>query len=153
MVGFKEIPSKSTLHNWLKKFDMSFLRDLLEKSVAERSPSLMAIDATGIDSWQGSRHYERRIGEAHMPYAKANIIVDTDNKLIYGHVLRMKPRHDVIGAESIFKNMKYKHVLVLGDKGYDSELLHKIAEQGGFLLYAPPRNSSRKSPRGKHRKR
>ncbi len=110
-------------------------------------------DATGIDSWQRSRHYEMRIGESNMPYAKADIIVDTDNKMVYGHVLRIKPRHDVIGAESIFKRMKYKHILVLGDKGYDSEPLHRVAEQEGFLLYAPPRDSSRKSPRGKHRKR
>lgn len=149
----REIPSKSSLHNWLKKYDMGFVRKLIEKSVEQESPSLMAIDATGIDSWQRSRHYEKRIGESNMQFAKADILVDTDNKLIYGHMLKMKPRHDVVGAKSIFKRMKHKHVLVLGDKGYDSEPLHKIAEQEGFLLWAPVRNMSPSPPKGKHRKR
>lgn len=157
-LGLKEIPSKSTLHNWMKKFDMNFVRELIQESVAQYQPSLMAVDATGIDSWQRSRHYEKRIKqcgirEDYMPYAKASIIVDTNNKMVYEHNMKIKPRHDVVGAESMFKRLNFKHVLILGDKGYDSEPLHKIAEENGFLLYAPVRNSCRKSPRGKHRKR
>ena len=73
--------------------------------------------------------------------------------MIYDHVLRMKPRHDVIGAGSMFRRMPFKHVFVLGDKGYDCEHLHQIAEQHGFLLHAPVRKSSRSLPNGKHRKR
>ena len=64
-----------------------------------------------------------------MPYAKADIIVDTKNKLVYEHVLRMKPRHDVLGARTMLKRTKIKNVIVLGDKGYDSEPLHVIAEK------------------------
>ncbi|MBD3253068.1 hypothetical protein GF386_05015 [Candidatus Pacearchaeota archaeon] len=104
-LGLKDIPSKSTLHSWLKEFDMCFVRNLLEKSCSDE-PFLMAIDATGIDSGQRSSHYERRIGEAHMPYAKADVLVDTKNKQVYDHVLRMKPRHDVLGAESMFKRFQ-----------------------------------------------
>jgi len=157
-LGLKEIPSKSTIHNWLKGFSMSFIRELLAASVKDYEPELMAVDATGIDSWKRSRHYEKRIKqcgfrEEHMPYAKADILVDTKNKLVYEHVLRMKPRHDVLGAATMLKRTKIKHVLVLGDKGYDSEPLHRIAEKNDLLLFAPVRSSPRKTPKGKHRKR
>ena len=152
-LGLKDIPCKSTVHNWLCRFDLGFVRSLLEESVAGHEPELMAVDATGIDSWQRSRHYERRIGEPHVPYAKADVLVDTENKLVYEHVLRMKPRHDVLGATSMFKRLTSKHVLVLGDKGYDSEPLHSLAEQQGLLLFAPVRASSRIYPKGMHRKR
>lgn len=156
-LGLKEIPSKSSVDEWMKKFDLTFIRKLLRESVKEYKPKVMAIDATGIDSWRRSRHYERRIKQAgfredYMPYAKADILVDTNNKLIYDHNLRLKPRHDVLGAESIFKRVKIKNVLVLGDKGYDSEPLHEIAKLNGINLYAPVRNSQRNSPRGKYRK-
>ncbi len=112
----------------------------------------MAIDATGIDSWQRSKHYERRIGEQYMPYVKADVLVDTKDKLLYDHVFCKRPRHDVIGAETIFKRLKHKNVLVLADKRHNSEPLHKIVEKNSFLLYAPVRNK-RKNPRGKNRKR
>lgn len=152
-LGLKEIPSKSSINSWMRGLDLSFVRSLLCQSVEEHEPMLMAVDATGIDSWQRSRHYERKIGLDHMPFAKADILVDTNNKLVYEHVLRIRPRHDVLGATTMFRRMPYKHVLVLGDKGYDSEPLHEIAEGNGLLLYADVRKSSRSSPNGRHRKR
>lgn len=157
-LGLKDIPSKSTIHNWLKGFGMNFIRELLTLSIESHEPQLMAVDATGIDSWQRSRHYEKRIKqcgfrEEHMPYAKADVLVDTKNKLVYEHVLRMKPRHDVLGAATMLKRTEIKHVLVLGDKGYDSETLHQLAEDKGLMFFAPVRKSSRKTPKGRHRKR
>jgi len=154
-LGLKQIPKKSTLHDWLKLFDLELIRELLLESVKEEKPSLMAIDATGIDSWQRSRHYERRVFEdkQHMPYAKLDMTIDTKTMLIYDHVLRIKPRHDSIGANSILRRMKIKGVKILGDKGYDSENLHEVAFSKGNILYAPVRKSSRKLPKGKHRKR
>jgi len=61
-LGLREIPGKSTLHDWLKLFDLQHVRAFIAQSVADENPSLMAVDATGIDSWQRSRHYERQIG-------------------------------------------------------------------------------------------
>jgi len=58
MVGLKELVSKSTLNRWIKKFDLAKLICLLTKTVAYKKPSLMAIDATGFDSFNRSRHYE-----------------------------------------------------------------------------------------------
>lgn len=156
-LGLREIPSKSVLNNWVKLFDVSFIRTLLEKQVKDEKPEIMAIDATGIDSWQRSRHYERRIKqcgvrEEYMPYAKADILIDTDTLLIHDWVLRMKPRHDVLGAETIIKRLNYKLILILGDKGYDSEKIHKLTIKLGNVFFAPVRNM-KKIPKGFNRKR
>ena len=152
-LGLKEIPGSSILHDWLKLFEMPVIKALHEATLKEIKPRLMAIDATGIDSWQRSRHYERRIGETIMPYAKLDAIIDTDSMLICDHVLRLKPRHDALIAKQILKRIKFKNVKILGDKGYDSEPLHKLVVGKGNKLYAPVRESGRKVPRGFWRQR
>tara|TARA_B100001971_G_C18118582_1_gene498165 strand:- start:45 stop:788 length:744 start_codon:yes stop_codon:yes gene_type:complete len=157
-LGLKELVSKSTLHRWIKKFNMVDLRIFLNQTISLSKPKLMAIDATGFDSWQRSRHYERRlkqfgVNDYKMPFAKVDLLVDTSTKLIHDFVLRTKPRHDVLGAKTMINRLKHRGVLILADKGYDSELLHKLAFEKGNLLYAPVRDFKVKKPKGKHRKR
>ena len=157
-LGLKELPTKSTLHRWLLQFDLNWLRQLLSFLVYDQQPKIMAVDATGIDSVQRSRHYEKRIKQCgvhnfHTPYAKADILVDTKTKLVFDFVLRTKPRHDVLGAETIFKRLKHVPDVILGDKGYDSENLHEILFQKKVLFHAPVRDFKVKKPRGKHRRK
>jgi len=137
---------------------LSWLRNILSKTTAKNKPSLMAVDATGFDSFNRSRHYEKRLRDfgfnnAKMPFAKADLLVDTKNKLVYDFVLRIKPRHDTLGAASMIKRLKHKGVLILADKGYDSEPLHELVAKTGNLLYAPVRDFHVKKIKGKHRQR
>ncbi len=118
----------------------------------------MAIDATGFDSWQRSRHYEQRLRDfgahkKHSPYAKVDLLVDTENKLIHDWVLRLKPRHDTLGAKTMIKRFKQKNVLILADRGYDSEPLYQEVFDSGNLMYAPTRDFKVKRPKGRHRRR
>jgi hypothetical protein len=157
-LGLKELVTKSTLHRWIKKFDMSYLRKFLNQTTSLSQPKLMAIDATGFDSWQRSRHYEKRLKQFgvknyKMPFTKVDLIVDTHTKLIHDFVVRIKPRHDVLGAKTMINRLKHKGVLILADKGYDSESLHKLAFEKGNLLYVPVRDFNVDSPKGRHRKR
>ncbi|MBR9702756.1 transposase, partial [Candidatus Woesearchaeota archaeon] len=157
-LGLREIPGKSTLHGWLKKWDVSFLRNILATTVVEQESSLMAIDATGFDSWQRSRHYEKRLRdfglrEKYQPYAKVDLLVDTRTRIIHDWVLRVKPRHDTLGAKTMIKRFKQQNVLILADRGYDSEPLHEEAFASGNLLYAPTRDFKVKKVRGRHRRR
>lgn len=151
-LGLKELPSKTSLHRWMQDYSATSLRQLMQCLLSDKQPSLMAIDATGIDSWQRSRHYERRIGSPYMPYAKLDLLVDTETLLIHDHVLRMKPRHDVIGAESIFRRTRLKGIKSLADKGYDSERLHEVARENDIELFAPVRKFSSKRPKGRFRR-
>ena len=152
-LDLREIPAKSTLHDWCKRFTLTEIRAMLEKFTAKQKPKHMAVDSTGIDSWQRSRHYEKRILAPNMPYAKLDILVDTDTLLAYDFVLRTKPRHDVLGAETMFKRNKFKDVLVFGDGAYDSEPLHNIAKENDLTLFAKVRKSPKQRPRGLNRKR
>lgn len=152
-LGLREIPGKSTLHDWMKLFNLSTIRELNHLLLGDHQPRLVAIDATGIDSWQRNRHYERKIGSPYLPYAKLDAIVDIDRKLFLDFTFRLKPRHDVLGARSMFKRAKLRGTLVLGDGGYDCEELHEIAHEKGFELFAPVRKSSRKRPRGRFRRK
>ena len=157
-LGLKDIPNFSTLSRWLKKWDLAFLRNILTTTVAKTNPSLMAIDATGFDSWQRSRHYEQRLKQfgvhrKHDPYAKVDLLIDTENRLIHDWVLRLKPRHDTLGAKTMIRRFKQKNVLILADRGYDSEPLHKIVVESGNLMYAPTRDFKVKKVGGKNRQR
>jgi len=68
------------------------------------------------------------------------LLVDTETKLVYDFVLRTKPRHDTLGAKTMVQRLKHKGVLILADKGYDSEPLHEIDAESGNIMYAPTRD-------------
>jgi len=152
-LGLKRLPKKSTLHDWLRWFSTAFVRELNDFLIADEQPQTLAIDATGIDSWQRSRHYQWRIGDSYMPYAKLDALVDTETGLIFDFCLRMKPRHDILGAKTILRRTKLRNVTILGDKGYDAEELHELAAAKGNTFFAPLRERERKRIYGKFRRK
>lgn len=151
-LDFKQMPSKSVLHDWCKKYTVKFIRELNDTLLQNKSPKLMAVDATGVDAYQRSKHYEKR-AKIKAKFNKLSIFIDVENHLIYDHILQMKPRHDVKSAESIFKRTSLREVKILGDKGYDSEPLHEVAQSKQNTLFAPVRESSRTNPKGWNRQR
>lgn len=157
-LGLKKIPKKSTLHDWLKMFNMRLVRKIC-KLILPKKVELTAIDGTGFDSWQRSRHYEKRVGEVsipHMPYAKADLFIDVKTQIILDFNFLTFREHDVKGAERIFKRNTIKNIISLGDKGYDSEHLHEVARANGIIFYAPVREMDKRSlkikPNGKYRR-
>ena len=157
-LGLKKTPEKSTLHDWLKIFNMRIIRKM-GKVLLPKQVELAVIDGTGFDSWQRSRHYEKRVGEVslpHMPYAKADLFIDVKSQIILDFNLLTFREHDVKGAERIFKRNNFKNIIGLGDKGFDSEPLHEIARANGITFYAPVRNMDKRSlkqkPKGKYRR-
>src|SRR3989344_8968553 len=159
-LGLKKIPQKSTLHDWLKLFDMQIIRKI-GKVLLPKKIELTSIDGTVFDSWQRSRHYEKRADEIsplpHMPYAKAGIFIDVKTQIILDFDFIMSHKHDVKIAEKIFKRNKIKDIIGLGDKRFDSENLHKIARANGIEFYAPVREmdkrSLKKRPSGFYRRK
>lgn len=155
---FKHIPAKSTLHDWLKLFEMKIIRLLNKKITSQIKPVLTAIDGTGLDSHQSSKHYEKRLKDFGVifpksTYAKLDIWIDIQSQMILDFVLVTKQRHDVIAAEKIFRRNNLRKIKIIADKGYDSESLHKLVQEKGGLFFAPVRSSPRKNPRGFFRKK
>jgi len=160
-LGLKKIPKKSTLHDWLKIFNMKIIRKIC-KVLLPKKIKLTSIDGTGFDSWQRSRHYEKRAEKIKklppMNYAKASLFVDVKTQIILDFDLVMSHQHDVKIAERIFKRNKIKNIIGLGDKGYDSENLHEIARENRIIFYAPVRKISKlalsnKRPKGFYRRK
>jgi hypothetical protein len=152
-LGLREIPGKSTLHDWAKLFGMNKICSFFNQLLTKEKPSVMALDGTGLDSYHRSRHYEWRIQAKKTPHVKLDILIDVETMLVHDFSTRIKPRHDIIFANSSCKKLKHKNVLVLADKAYDSEPLHEILEDKGNMLYAPVRESSRQIPKGRNRRR
>ena len=159
-LGLKKIPKKSTLHDWLKIFNMKIIRKIC-KVLLPTEIKLTSIDGTGFDSWQRSRHYEKRAEEIgrlpQMPYAKADIFIDVKTQIILDFSLITHRVHDVKIAEKIFKRNTIKNILGVGDGAYDSENLHEIARANGIIFYAPVRKMNKKAlrkkkPKGKYRR-
>ena len=159
-LGLKKVPKKSTLHDWLKIFNMKIIRKIC-KILLPKKVELTSIDGTGFDSWQRSRHYEKRAEEIRrlppMNYAKAGIFIDVKTQMILDFDLVMSHKHDVKMAEKIFKRNIIKDIFGLGDKAYDSENLHEIARANGIIFYAPVREMDKrafsyKKPKGFYRR-
>lgn len=154
------IPSKSVLHNWIKLFDMKIIRKIHQTTLPDEV-LLTSIDGTGFDSWQRSRHYEKRALELgdlpHMPYAKGDLFIDVKTQIILDFSLITHREHDVKVAEKIFKRNKIKNIWGVGDGAYDSEHFHEVARESGIIFYAPVRKMNKrafsyKKPSGKYRK-
>ena len=143
----KKIPSKSTLHNWLNLFKMKTIMQLFNQLKPKKS-KFTAIDGTGFDSFHRSRHYEKRVGFTQMPYSKVDLFVDVESKEIIDFSLVTHHQHDIVAAKQFVKRNSLKNIIVLCDKGYDSEGFHRQIFDKGGKLYAPVRKSSRKFPRG-----
>jgi hypothetical protein len=161
-LGLKKIPTKSSLHRWIKILNMKILRKIC-KVLIPKKVELTSIDSTGIDAWQRSRHYEKRCEEFKgkkippMNYAKTSLFVDVKSKIIIDWDLVMSREHDAKIAERIFKRNSVRGIRSLGDKGYDSQPLHEIARKNGIEFYAPPRKKHKfaiqtEPPNGKYRR-
>ena len=140
-LGLRELPGKSTLHDWMNQFDMSLLRKLNKQLLADEQPRVMAIDGTGLNADSKSAHYAHRIRAPMKKGPKLDIIVDTDSLLVHDWSLLLKPRHDAYVAKNLLKRTPRRGVLILGDKGYDSEELYKICEQNNNHFWAPIKNA------------
>src|SRR3989344_3278682 len=120
-LGLTKIPKKSTLHDWLKIFNMKIIRKIC-KVLLPTEIEVTAIDGTGFDSWQRSRHYEKRAEEIKplpkMPYAKADLFIDVKTQIILDFSLITHRVHDVKIAEKIFKRNEIKNIL-----GLETELM------------------------------
>jgi len=88
-----------------------------------------------------------------MPYAKLDVIVDTETIIIYDHSLRLKPRHDALVTRQIAKRTKQREIKVLGDKSYDSKPLHEEFDKKCIKFYALVRKNERNTPKGHFRKK
>jgi len=91
-------------------------------------PLTVAVDSTGFSEMCISRHYEKRMKELF----KATYAGDVDSKMILVCDITDQHHHDVTRTSDVVVYLKESGIqidLVLADKGYDFEEVHKLIKK------------------------
>jgi hypothetical protein len=131
-LGLNKLPNYTTLIKFAKNLPTNVLHKLvLAFKELIPKPKKVAIDATGMTLDNASQHYCKRIGlkSKKRPFMKTTFIVDIESYIILLCKMRKKPRHDVIDAKPMLKNLAkiYSPEILYADRGYDDNNIFKIS--------------------------
>jgi len=140
---------RSTLNDWVKSFDLDFLKNVLDETNRGDCPKILGIDGSGISSKFKSSYYQKRLKDFGInpksPYHKLDIISDLENgKKIYDFTFTMKQYNDKKQAKRLFKRFRFKDIFIIGDKGYYFFYLFSLMKKKNNILIVPPIKSSGK---------
>ena len=75
---------KSTLNDWVKSFDLTLLKEILDQTNKEDKPKILGIDGTGLSSKYKSSYFQKRLKDFGInyksPFHKLDIISDLEGK-------------------------------------------------------------------------
>ena len=136
LLGIK-CPSKSALHYTMQKISSAFWQKMLELTSGGMH-YLVALDSTGFSRVNPSYHYLRRINGI-MPKipVKLSCTFDTKKKKFCAAKIRVLPAHDIRDAESLISKSNPK--IIVADKGYDANSLHKYCNENNIKAHIPIR--------------
>lgn len=141
-LGF-HIATKSTLQRYAAKLRLPFWQKLFYQTT---SPSnITSMDGTGLERTKTSQHYLRRI-DGKKPFSKGyhfSIIVGENSKILSLRI-RKKYTHDIKDAKYLTKRLTFKPKIILMDKGYDSEKLHRFFAERNIRSIAPVKKNFKK---------
>jgi hypothetical protein len=119
------------------------------RATAPLFSSVAAIDGTGYARTNPSEHYLKRIDRKRPAVPiKLSMMIDVDTRRILSARVRVRPAHDVRDVHGLINRAPEHPLVVLADKGYDSEPLHRWFDEKGIRFIAPTRRNCR---RGRHR--
>jgi len=147
MLGFN-VASKSTLQRYSTKISLPFWQNILRLTIQGIS-KIISIDGTGLEKTSASEHYIKRIDRESM-FGKGfhfSIAVG-ENSQILSLRLRKRYCHDIKDVKYLYKNLVSKPEMILLDKGYDAEWMHKFFASQNVRSIAPVRKNAY---RGFHR--
>ena len=135
-LGF-DVATKSTLQRYSSKLHLPFWQKMFQQTVSKAS-KIVSIDGTGLERTKASQHYIHRI-DAERPFCKGyhlSIIVGENSKILS---LRIRQRycHDTKDVKYLTKRLPGKPKIILMDKGYDSEKLHRYFAEQNIMSIAP----------------
>ena len=142
-LGF-EVATKSTLQRYAAKLFLPFWQKLFQQTVSSTS-KIVSLDGTGLERSKASEHYIKRI-DAKRPFGKGyhlSFLVGEKSKILSLR-LRQKYCHDIKDVKYLVKQLAQKPEIILMDKGYDSEPLHKYFRDQNIWSIAPVRKNWKK---------
>lgn len=149
------IPHFTTINKFWLRIKQSWLETMIVRMVRSHEATLVAIDGTGFSLNARSPYYCVIAGERNQ-FMQTNAAADVKRKLFTAIRLRRKRRNENIDVPYLIKqSSKQLNISAfLGDKGFDSENNHVLAEKEGARFIAPLRKKSSKKYKitGIHRK-
>ena len=142
-IGFI-VASKSTLQRYSKKLSLPFWQKILSLTIKSAS-KIVSIDGTGLEKTSASEHYIKRIDRDSMFGKGYHLSIAVgENSQILSLRLRKKYCHDIKDVKNLFKQLPHKPEIILLDKGYDAEWMHKYFKQQRVRSVAPVRKNVRR---------
>lgn len=119
------VARKTTLHRYASKISLPFWQRILKLTFKEVG-DVVSVDATGLSKTCASEHYIKRI-DRELKLSKGyhfSILVNENSKILS---LRLRKKYcgDIKDAKYLYKQLTNKQKIILFDKGYNAEYLHK----------------------------
>ena len=145
ILQLKRIPSKSTLHNWLKEYNINDIKTILDKTLISKEFEILAIDGTGLDSLNASPYFQKKkgINMKLKDYFKLDIVIDSKTKQIVEFNVSDHYRHDSFIAKGLFRSLISKGkipIYLVADKGYYAKHHYYLWSKYGTIYIVPPKN-------------
>jgi len=141
----------TTLQKAAKRLPRSLWQSLLGATIEVDSIPLAAIDGTGF-SRSGPSHYFLKRIDRDDPIGRpvqAITMIDVDQRKFVSGVFFAKPYHEAQRVPALHMQSSVVPDIVLMDKGFDAEWLHRWLNEHGSFAVVPVRKNCR---RGKFRK-
>jgi transposase len=141
----------TTLQKAAKRLPKSLWQSLLASTIQFDYTPLAAADGTGFSRTNPSHYYLKRIdrdGPIGRPVQFVGLVDVERRKFLAGNFYA-KPYHEARRIPGLHKKCPSAIEILLMDKGFDAEYLHKWLEENGTFAIAPTRKNCR---RGSHRK-
>ena len=141
-------PSKSALQATADKIRTGLWNKLLELTSGYKH-HIIAIDSTGLSRNNPSYYYLKRIdGKIPKIPVKLSIALDTKTKKICAAKARVLPSHDIKDAKHLLGKLRTN--ILVADKGYDANWLHKYCHERGIETHIPMRDYGRRVLHNRH---
>lgn len=141
----------TTLQKAAKRLPKTLWQSILAATIPIENIPLAAADGTGFSRSGPSHYYLRRIDREGLIGRPVQLVgmVDVQNRKFIGGSVRAKPKGESRQIPPIHKRVPVDIDVLLLDKGFDAEWLHKWLDENGTFSVAPVRKNCR---RGSHRK-
>lgn len=144
LLQLKRIPHPTTILKYSKRIGLKSIDTAIQNSSSAQHQTV-AIDATGFENHQASKHYCETINLrfSRRQYVKLSIAINTETQMICSQKARIAPANDNRDFIPVLKKIQCKKItMVCADKGYDSKKNRKFVYR---KLHAWPNIPKRKT--------
>jgi transposase len=124
IIKLNRIPHPTTILKYSRRIGIRRINSLIDKTSTSSKKQIIAIDATGFEDHNASKHYCKTVNIRYTKrkYVKLSIAIDTQTQLICSQKSRIAPANDNKDFIPLLKRIKERTIkMVCADKGYDSK--------------------------------